>query len=62
MAGKRKFRSVLSFTAKKSKKDRYKCIATRLVVLEEQKARYVRLKVTLNVKSDHKVAEGLLDT
>ena len=37
-------------------------MATTRVILEELKARYVRLKVALNVKSDHKVDEGLLDT
>ena len=61
MAGKKKFRSVLSSAAKKAKKDRNKFRANTRFILGEQKARWVRLNVALKVKSDHKVAELLLD-
>jgi len=63
MAHKRKFRSVvLSSAAEKAKRDRDKFRTTTQVVLEEQKVRWVRLKVALKRKSDLKAAEDLLDT
>ena len=62
MADKTKFRKQLSSAAKKAKYDRDKARTSTRVVLEEQKARWVRLKVALKAKSDHKVAEVLLDT
>ena len=53
---------MLSSAAQKSNKDRDKFRTTTCIVLEDQKARWVRLKVALKVKSDHKLAEVLLDT
>ena len=64
-AGNTKFRpvpKVLSSAAQKAEKDRDKCRTTTRVVLEDQKARWVRLKVAMKVKSDHKLAEVLLDS
>ena len=45
-----------------SKKDCDKFRTTTRVVFEDQKARWVRLKMALKVKSGHKLAEVLLDT
>ena len=64
-AGNTKFRpgrKVLSSAAQKPKKDRDKFSTTTRVVLEDHKARWVRLKVALKDKSDHKLAEVLHDT
>ena len=45
-----------------TKKDHERFRTTIRVVLEDHKARWVRLKLALKVKSDHKLAEVLFDT
>ncbi len=53
--------ALLCSAAKKKQKERDKFRSTTRVILEEQKVRWDRLKADLNPKSDHKVAEVLLE-
>ena len=62
MIGKRKFRKiVLSSAAKKGKKDRDKFRTTTRVIFSSKESSKGSLDAVLKMKSDHKVADDLLD-